>query len=67
LELAEGDLPRRLSPDSVGKAPPLARLDEPAFRFRLNEDAMASEKLAEGIRQFVNDLRALRRMIAQRL
>lgn len=27
-------------------------LDEKAFRFALNDDAMATEKLAEGIRQF---------------
>ncbi len=45
------------------------RLDtsEPSFRFALNEDAMATEKLAEGIRQFAKDLRALRTMIAARL
>lgn len=30
-------------------------LDEPAFRFALNEDAMATEKLAEGIRAFAAD------------
>jgi len=42
-------------------------LDEKTFRFQLNEDAMATEKLAEGIRQFVKDLRALRALIAARL
>jgi transaldolase len=31
------------------------RFDEPAFRFALNEDAMATEKLAEGIRAFAAD------------
>lgn len=31
------------------------RFDEKAFRFALNEDAMATEKLAEGIRAFVAD------------
>ena len=41
-------------------APPAADipklvLDEPAFRFALNEDAMATEKLAEGIRAFAAD------------
>jgi transaldolase len=34
---------------------PQLRLDEPAFRFALNEDAMATEKLAEGIRAFAAD------------
>ena len=29
--------------------------DEPSFRFALNEDVMASSKLAEGIRNFVID------------
>jgi transaldolase len=33
----------------------------------LNEDAMATEKLAEGIRQFVKDLRALRSLVARRM
>jgi transaldolase len=32
-----------------------ARFDEKGFRFALNEDAMATEKLAEGIRAFVAD------------
>ncbi len=41
--------------------------DEQAFRFLLNEDAMASEKLSEGIRAFVTDARKLDALIdAQR-
>ncbi len=60
-------LPRRLDPAAVGDAPPRLRLDERMFRFQLNEDAMATEKLAEGIRQFVKDLRALRSLMAARL
>ena len=36
--------------------------DEASFRFALNEDAMATEKLAEGIRSFAKDLRSLRAM-----
>ena len=67
LAAAQGDLPRRLSPESAADAPARMRLDEKAFRFALNEDAMASEKLAEGIRQFVNDLRGLRALVARRL
>ena len=35
------------------------RLDERAFRWALNENAMATAKLAEGIRLFAADLRAL--------
>jgi transaldolase len=34
---------------------PPAQFDEASFRFALNEDAMATEKLAEGIRAFVQD------------
>jgi transaldolase len=64
---AQGELPLRLSPELAKDAPPWMKLDEAAFRFALNEDAMATEKLAEGIRQFVKDLRALRALAAQRL
>ena len=38
-------------------------LDEPAFRWMHNEDAMASDKLAEGIRRFDADARKLERLI----
>jgi len=34
---------------------PAVQYDEASFRFALNEDAMATEKLAEGIRAFVAD------------
>jgi transaldolase len=67
LEKAKGPLPRLLDPSSVTDAPPRIVLDEKTFRFQLNEDAMATEKLAEGIRQFVKDLYALRALIAARL
>ena len=67
LAAAEGDLPRRLSPEGVREVPQKLVLDEPFFRFLLNEDAMATEKLAEGIRQFVADLTALRLLVAKRL
>lgn len=39
-------------------------LDEKSFRFALNEDAMATEKLAEGIRLFCADTEKLEQMIA---
>lgn len=41
--------------------------DEQQFRWLLNEDAMATEKLAEGIRKFAADLVKLEQMIQQRL
>jgi transaldolase len=54
------------------KAVPLANhaepiLSEAAFRFAFNENAMAVEKLSEGIRGFVKDLRALKQMIWRKL
>jgi transaldolase len=61
-QLAADDrsLPRRLDPNHLGEAPPRIVLDEKMFRLRLNEDAMATEKLADGIRLFARDLYALR-------
>ena len=42
---------------------PKLTLDEPAFRFALNEDAMATEKLAEGIRAFAADAVKLEKLM----
>lgn len=67
LAAATGDLPRKLSPDAKREAPARLNLDEKAFRFALNQDAMATEKLAEGIRGFVKDLMGLRKLVAARL
>lgn len=67
LAAAAGELPRALSPAAAGTRPGSLALDEAAFRFQLNEDAMATEKLAEGIRGFVKDLKALRQLVAARL
>lgn len=67
LAATQGDLPRRLTPDDFDHAPERLHLDEAAFRFALNEDAMATEKLAEGIRAFVKDLRSLRALVNDRL
>ncbi|EGJ11717.1 MAG: transaldolase [Rubrivivax sp.] len=44
---------------------PAVHLDEAAFRWTLNEDAMATEKLAEGIRAFAADARALDALIEE--
>ena len=58
-----GPLPRRLDPAVPGPAPARLIQDERKFRFLLNQDAMASEKLGEGIRLFVKDLYALREKV----
>lgn len=63
-----GSLARALEPDSArANAPARMFLDEKSFRYMLNEDTMATEKLAEGIRIFARDLRALRELVSKRL
>ena len=65
LEATEGDVPRRLSIASA-EASPVERvdLDEERFRWMHNEDAMATEKLADGIRVFHADAEKLRALVA---
>jgi transaldolase len=65
LEAAEGAVPRRLSV-AAAEASDVERvdLDEEHFRWMHNEDAMATEKLAEGIRVFHADALALARRVA---
>ena len=64
LQASDAPVPRRLDPERAARAE-LAHvsLDEQAFRWALNEDAMATEKLAEGIRAFAADAVRLDRMI----
>ena len=68
LANAQGPLARRLDPAVIDKdVPARMTLDEKSFRYFLNEDAMATEKLSEGIRLFAKDLRSLREMVSARL
>jgi transaldolase len=60
-------LTRVLSPSDTNGAQPWINHTEGTFRFALNEDAMATDKLAEGIRLFVKDLRALRTLVQEKL
>lgn len=62
LQATDAKLERVLD---AGKATPMPaiHLDEAAFRFALNEDAMATEKLAEGIRLFAVDAGKLDKLI----
>lgn len=64
LQNSKGALQRRLDPAAAKRAE-LYRVyfDESAFRWALNEDAMATEKLAEGIRAFAADAAKLDHMI----
>ena len=59
----EGELPRHLSPGSLELADEKVELSEDQFRWQLNEDAMATEKLAEGIRNFAADQVVLENML----
>jgi transaldolase len=60
MEKTEGAVPRRLSVDMArSSAAQKIHLDEKTFRWMHNEDAMATEKLAEGIRKFYADARKL--------
>jgi transaldolase len=63
-KLADGDAPveRKLTQDAGADIEKI-EMDEKAFRFMLNEDAMGTEKLAEGIRAFCADSNKLKQMI----
>lgn len=64
LNKAEGTVPRKLDP-AIAKGLPTEKLviDEKAFRLGLNENAMATEKLSEGIRKFGEDATKLQNTI----
>ena len=60
-----GKLERKLSPGHAGE--PRVHLTEAQFRWESNEDAMATEKLAEGIRQFARDQEKLEALLTAKL
>ena len=66
LEADTATLPRLLNPD-VPAASPRPKMSEAAFRWAMNADAMATEKLAEGIRNFDVDHGKLLALIESRL
>lgn len=66
LAAQEGDVARALV-DSGHRADPLPVLDERSFRWDHNEDAMATDKLADGIRRFAEDQRKLEALLAGRM
>ncbi|MDO4233202.1 MAG: transaldolase [Lautropia sp.] len=67
LDASDTPVPRRLDPQTSGgqEQGERQRFDEIRFRADMNEDAMASDKLAEGIRAFVADARALDALLGQ--
>jgi transaldolase len=64
LQASDEPLPRALDPD-VARACGVHAItyNESSFRYALNEDAMATEKLAEGIRAFAADAAKLDKII----
>lgn len=64
LQASEAPLAKALDAEAAQAMDiPFVQFDEAAFRFALNEDAMATEKLAEGIRAFVADTIKLEAMM----
>ena len=64
LAATEAPLQPALSADAAKAMDlPFVTYDEPSFRYALNEDAMATEKLAEGIRAFAVDAVKLEKLI----
>jgi len=69
-ELQESNTPieRKLSPETAqDSAVERLEFNEPYFRYLVNEDPMAVEKLAEGIRLFAFDGKKLKNTLAQKL
>ena len=68
LQNGEGEVPRKLDPEvAKGSDVEKLELDEKAFRYLLNEDAMATEKTAEGIRKFSVDMVKLEDLVREML
>jgi transaldolase len=68
MEKTEGTAPRRLGVDTARASDAQKiHLDEKTFRWMHNEDAMATEKLAEGIRKFYADARRLEQYAQSRV
>lgn len=68
LAASNEPIERKLDPEKAKaeKAEKIS-LDEKTFRYDLNEDAMATEKTAEGIRKFAADIVKLEKFIADKL
>jgi len=65
LDATDETLVRKLSPNAEGESELKVSLDEKTFRWMLNEDAMATEKLAEGIRKFAADIVSLEKLVSK--
>lgn len=68
LQEADGTVERKLSPE-IAKSSDIEKIDlsEKVFRWLLNEDPMATDKLADGIRKFAADIVKLEAIIGKAL
>ncbi|POF28287.1 transaldolase [Roseibium marinum] len=66
LENDTSELKRVLSPENATGVAPV-KMGEAAFRWQMNADPMATEKLAEGIRNFDKDHKTLITLVAERM
>jgi transaldolase len=65
LSKSHDAVPRVLDPSAASKLDmKKIHIDEASFRWMLNEDQMATEKLSEGIRKFAADTLVLERLLA---
>ena len=68
LQSTDGEVPIKLNPESASSATiNRINVDEASFRWHMNEDAMATEKLSEGIRKFAADTVKLEQLIVEKL
>jgi len=65
LEQDQGKLERVLSPTNTGEKIAKVIETEPSFRFGMNQNQMASDKLGEGIRGFVKDQISLEKLLKE--
>lgn len=64
MQASDAPVPKRLDAERARATPvPAATFNEAAFRYALNDDAMASDKLSEGIRAFASDAAKLDALI----
>jgi transaldolase len=68
LSESHDEVDRKLTPEGANKADvKRLELNENKFRYLLNEDAMATEKTAEGIRKFAADITKLEKFVAAKI
>lgn len=68
LQKEEGPISQKLSkPQALSMDIPKLEVDERVFRWHMNENPMATEKLAEGIRKFAVDQKKLEKYVMERV